>query len=60
MMEKEIWIENNYQKKFNQQITMDFLMIRFRHYFQKSQSWSFFKINICLPLTCMIYNFLDG
>jgi hypothetical protein len=42
-MEKEIWIENNYQKKFNQQITMDFLMIRFGHYFQKSQSWSFFK-----------------
>jgi len=41
-MEKQIWIEKNYNKNFNQQIIMDFWMTRFGLYFQKSQSWSFF------------------
>jgi hypothetical protein len=32
----------NYNKKFNQQIIMDFWMTRSEPYFQKSQSWLFF------------------
>jgi hypothetical protein len=36
------WIEKNYNKNFNQQITMDFWLIKFGPYFQKSQYWSFF------------------
>jgi hypothetical protein len=39
---KKIWIEKNYNRNFNQQITMDFWMTRFGLSFQKSQSWSFF------------------
>jgi hypothetical protein len=42
IMEKYIWIEKNYNKNFNQQITMDFWMIEFEPYFQKFLSWSFF------------------
>jgi hypothetical protein len=38
MMEKQIWIEKNYNKNFNQKITMDFWMTKFGSYFQKSQS----------------------
>jgi hypothetical protein len=34
---------------FNQQITMDVLMIKFGPYFQKSQSWSFFIGLIYFP-----------
>jgi hypothetical protein len=30
---KKIWIEKNYNKKFNQQITMDFWMTKFGPYF---------------------------
>jgi hypothetical protein len=32
----------NYNKNFNQQITMDIWMTKFGPYFQKSQFWSFF------------------
>jgi hypothetical protein len=41
VMEKQIWIEKNYNKKFNQQITMDFWMTKFGPHFQKSQSYVF-------------------
>ncbi len=33
---KKIWIKENYNKSFNQQITMDFWMTKFGLYFQKS------------------------
>ncbi len=42
MMGKKIWIKKNYNKNFNQQIILDFCMIKFGPCFQKSQSWSFF------------------
>ncbi len=35
-------IEKTYNKKFKQQTIMDFLVIKFGPYFQKSLSWSFF------------------
>jgi hypothetical protein len=57
---KKKWVEKNYNKNFNQQITMDFLMTRFGPYFQKSQSWFFFWIDIFSPLTCIIKSFLNG
>jgi hypothetical protein len=47
--EKKIWIEKNYNKKFNQQIIMNFQMTKFGPYFQKSQSWSFFVGLIFFP-----------
>jgi len=54
-MEKQIWIEKNYNKKFNQQITMNFWMTKFGPYFQKSLSWSFFyQIDISLPLNMYV------
>jgi hypothetical protein len=46
---KNIWIEKNYNKNSNQQITMDFCMIRFGPYFQKPLSWSFFVGLIFFP-----------
>jgi hypothetical protein len=46
MMGEKKSIEKNYKKNFNQQITKDFWMTKFRPYFQKSQSWSFFIILI--------------
>jgi hypothetical protein len=39
---EKMWIEKNYNKNSNQQVTMDFWMIKFGLYFQKSLSWSFF------------------
>jgi hypothetical protein len=32
---KKTWIEKNYNKKFNQQITIDFWMTKFGPYFLK-------------------------
>jgi hypothetical protein len=32
---KKTWIEKNYNKKFNQQITIDFWMTKFGPYFPK-------------------------
>jgi hypothetical protein len=48
---KKKWIEKNYEKKKkkHQQINMDFWMIRFGPYFQKSQSSSFFVGSIFFP-----------
>jgi hypothetical protein len=57
---KKIWIEKNYDKNFNQEVTMDFWMTKFEPYFQKSQSWSFFFGLIFFPLTCIIKKILDG
>jgi hypothetical protein len=43
------WIKKNYNKNFNQQITMDFLMTKFRLYFPKFQSRSLFVELIFFP-----------
>jgi hypothetical protein len=40
-MGKKYGLKKNYNKKFNQQITMDFWMTKFKPYFEKSQSLSF-------------------
>jgi hypothetical protein len=37
---EKIWIEDKYNKNFNQQITMNFWMTKFGPFFQKSLSWS--------------------
>jgi hypothetical protein len=59
MMEKQIWIEKHYNKKFNQQITMDLMIMTvFGPYFQKSQSWSFFVGLIFLSLNMYNKKFL--
>ncbi len=47
---KKNWIEKHYNKSFNQQIIMDFWMTKFRPYFQKSLSCSFFVGLIFFPL----------
>jgi hypothetical protein len=57
---KKKWIEQNYNKNFNQQITMDFWMTKFGPHFPKSLSWSFFVGLIFFPLTCMLKNCVDG
>jgi len=48
------------QQNFNQQIIMDFWIIKFGPYFQKFESWSFFIGLIYIsPLKCMLKSFLD-
>jgi hypothetical protein len=39
---KKYGLKKNYNKKYNQQITMDFWMTKFRPYLQKPLSWSIF------------------
>jgi hypothetical protein len=57
---KKKWIEKNYNKNFNQQITMDFWMTKFGPYFPKSLFWSLLLDWYFFPLTCMSKNCLDG
>jgi hypothetical protein len=46
---KKKWIEKNYNKKINQQITMDSSMTKFGPNFLKSLSWLFFVGLIFFP-----------
>ncbi len=46
---KKIWIEKNYNRNFNQQITMDFLMTRFGLSFKSPNLGHFFWIDIFFP-----------
>jgi hypothetical protein len=51
----------NYNKKFNQQIIMDFWMTKFGPYFQKVPILVIFCwIDIFFPLTYIIKSFLNG
>jgi hypothetical protein len=51
----------NYDKNFNQQITMDFWMTKFGPYFLKVPILVIFCwIDIFSPITCMLKNYLDG
>jgi len=60
MMEKKKWIEKNYNKKINQQITMDSSMTKFGPNFLKSLSWLFFVGLIFFPPNMYVKFFLDG
>ncbi len=57
MMGGKNGLRKNYNKKFNQQITMYFQMTTFQSYFPKSLSWSIFVGLILFPSNMYVKEF---